>query len=104
MGCPVIRWIVQVSAEAADRRSHERDTMPSVPSVMSDKPTQSTPTEAEFRAAGFTAIAANYPLSEAVCQWLADFNGVRVEQMPRAWRYAPNAYMQNYLEAVSGKQ
>ncbi len=65
-----------------------------------------TPTAADFRAAGFDANAINYPLSEAACQWLADFNGIEIEKMPAAWRYAPNAYMRDYLEeqAKAAKQ
>jgi len=56
------------------------------------------PSPSDFRAAGFTAAAASFPLSDAACQWLADFNGVPVEKMPLAWRYAPNEYMRKWLE------
>jgi len=52
----------------------------------------------EFRAAGKTAASRNFPLSDRACEWLAAFNGVPVEAMPRAWRFASNAYMQDYIE------
>ena len=56
------------------------------------------PTEADFRAAGFTAAARAFPLSAGAQQWLADFNGVAVAAMPDAWRFAPNAWMRDWLE------
>lgn len=58
------------------------------------------PTEAEFRAVGFTAAAADHPLSEAGCAIIAEHNGVRVEQLPRAFRYSSNAYMHLWIEAL----
>lgn len=58
------------------------------------------PTEADFRAAGFTADAVNFPLSERACRYVAKFNGVPEEKMPRAWQYAPNAYMQKWLDQL----
>ena len=55
-------------------------------------------TEADLRKAGFTAEAFKYPLSELAARWLAEFNGVAFEAMPAAWHYAPNEYMQRYLD------
>ncbi len=60
--------------------------------------TEGDPSDAEFREAGFTGAAREFPLSDAACAWLAAFNGVKIEQMPRAWRYAPNEWMRDYLE------
>lgn len=57
------------------------------------------PTEAEFRKAGYTARAVNYPLSPLGCAWIAKLNGVDVKDMPRAWCYAPNQGMLDYIEA-----
>jgi len=59
----------------------------------------SAPTHEQFREIGFTGEAAQYPLSEAAYQWLRWFNGVPDGyEVPDTWRYAPNAYMQEYLE------
>lgn len=61
--------------------------------------TSDVPTEAEFRAAGFTAAAINYPLSDAAVAWLCKFNGAPDGWVPpRAWRYAPNAWCQANAE------
>lgn len=57
-----------------------------------------TPTPEEFRAAGFTAAAIDFPMSERAFLWLCQFNGCKPDQAPRAWRYAPNPYMQNYCD------
>jgi hypothetical protein len=63
------------------------------------------PTEAEFRAAGFTADAVNYPLSDAAVAWLCQFNGApNGWTPPRAWRYAPNPAMQATLERNAAAQ
>ena len=51
-----------------------------------------------MRKAGFTAEAFKYPLSELAARWLAEFNGVAFEAIPAAWHYAPNEYMQRYLD------
>lgn len=56
------------------------------------------PTEEEFRAAGFTKAAINFPLSRRAFVWLCQFNGIAPAKAPRAWQYAPNAYMQQYLD------
>lgn len=61
-------------------------------------------TEQEFRDIGFTAEAINYPLSDRAFAWLCKFNGLTQEQAPRAFRYAPNAYMQKYLDDKAAKQ
>lgn len=60
--------------------------------------TMTTPTEKEFRDAGYTADAVNYPLTERAFQALCEYNGVTTAQAPRAWRYAPNAYVRDYWE------
>jgi hypothetical protein len=54
--------------------------------------------EAEFRKVGFTAAALDYPLSDAACAVIAEFNGVDAEKMPLGWRYAPNLYMHRWME------
>jgi hypothetical protein len=56
------------------------------------------PTEDEFRAAGYTARAAEYPLSEEAFRRKCEFNKVKPENAPLAWRYAPNLYMQEFWE------
>lgn len=57
------------------------------------------PTEAEFRAAGYTANAIKYPLSDGAVAYLCKFNGAPDGWIPpRAWRYAPNAACQTMLE------
>lgn len=56
------------------------------------------PSEAAFRAAGFTAAAAHFPLSLEAYERRCVFNGVRPDQAPFAWRYAPNATTQAQLE------
>lgn len=52
----------------------------------------------ELRIAGFTSAAKNFPLSETGFRWICKFNGVPPEKAPRAWRYAPNQYMLEYVE------
>lgn len=59
-------------------------------------------TDAELRAAGFTATARNYPLSDSALALLASDNGIAAEQCPRAWRYAPNDYCRRQLERRAG--
>jgi hypothetical protein len=56
------------------------------------------PTEAEFRTTGFTIEAAKYPLSRRAFEWLCHFNGVSKYDVPLTWQYAPNLYMQKYLD------
>lgn len=61
---------------------------------MSDKPSES-----EFRAAGYTANAISFPISDAAVEWLCKFNGAPDGwKYPRAWNYAPNAACQAMLE------
>lgn len=62
---------------------------------------EDTPTDEEFRAAGFLGNARSFPLSAAACRFIAHWNGVAVEQMPRAWRYAPNAAMLEQVERMA---
>lgn len=57
------------------------------------------PTDEEFRQAGFTGAARRYPLSEAGKNWICRFNGITRQIMPRAWGYAPNPYMLEYIES-----
>lgn len=72
--------------------------------MTSDSVVSVEPTEAEFRAAGFTDAARAFPLSERAGRWLARFNGVPYERMPPAWHFAPNAYMLEYCEARAGAE
>jgi hypothetical protein len=53
-----------------------------------------------FRAVGFTAAAAAFPLSHAGQLVVAAHNGVTVDRMPEAFRFAPNAGMKLWLEAL----
>lgn len=59
----------------------------------------SVPTEEEFRASGWTKAAANFPLSEGAVKVRCAYNGITIEQAPRTWWYAPNAYVQADLES-----
>lgn len=54
----------------------------------------------DFRKAGFTDAAIDFPLSDAGCAIVAEHNGIAPDQMPPEWRYAPNAYMQRWLDAL----
>lgn len=56
------------------------------------------PTTEEFRATGYTAEAVNYPLSRRAFEWLCRFNGISHFDAPLTWQWAPNAYMQKYLD------
>ena len=63
------------------------------------------PTESEFREAGFTANAINYPMSDAAVAWLCKFNGAPDGWVPpRAWRYAPNAACRDNCEQKAAEQ
>ena len=55
-------------------------------------------TDDQLRAAGFTAAARAFPLSARAAAWLAQFNGIPVADIPAAWWYAPNVYMQRVLD------
>lgn len=61
-------------------------------------------TDADFRAAGFTAEARKYPMTEAGARWIAAFNGVPFEKIPAAWCYAPNPWMLAYVENLARRQ
>ena len=63
-----------------------------------------TPTPEEFRAVGFTAVAAEYPLSEAGSAIVAEHNGVQLDRMPVAFRYAPNPWMHAWLEDLGRRK
>ena len=56
------------------------------------------PTEACFRAAGFTVKALQYPRSEAALRALCAFNGLDLDRhnIPRAWAYYPNEGMREF--------
>ncbi len=55
------------------------------------------PTPEQFRKAGMTGDAVNYPRTEAGFLWLCQFNGIKPEQAPRTFYYAPNAWvLKNY--------
>jgi hypothetical protein len=54
-------------------------------------------TDEEFRKTGFTGDARKFPLSQKGFEWLCRFNGLKPEQAPRTWRFAPNQYMQKML-------
>lgn len=54
-----------------------------------------TPTDLDFRAVGYTALARNYPLSAAAVAVKSEYNG---GTLPAAARYAPNAYCQQWWE------
>jgi hypothetical protein len=55
-------------------------------------------TDGDFRTAGYTREARNYPLSEAGARWVAAFNGVPFDKLPSAWCYAPNPFMLAMIE------
>ena len=63
-----------------------------------------TPTPEEFRAVGFTEAAANFPLSEEGIAIVAEHNGVEPDRMPRAFRYAPNPWMRDWLEILGQRK
>lgn len=51
---------------------------------------EGTPTPEEFRLAGFSADALNYPRDRLAFEMLCAFNGVKPEQAPKGWGYFPN--------------
>lgn len=53
---------------------------------------------ASFRLCGLDGAAINYPLSTRAYHWLCDFNGARPGETPWTWRFAPNPWMQAYLD------
>ena len=62
------------------------------------------PTPEEFRAVGFSAVAADHLLSEEGCAIVAEHNGVEPDRMPRAFRYAPNPWMHAWLEELGRRK
>jgi hypothetical protein len=58
-------------------------------------------TDEELRAAGFTAAARNFPMSEKAVRLLSKQTGVPFEKMPAAWHYAPNTYVLEQMERDS---
>ena len=57
----------------------------------------------DFRKVGFTADAINYPLSEGGKEIVALHNGVGVATMPAEFSYAPNLYMQRWMDALGAR-
>lgn len=69
-----------------------------------NRPWTAPPTSDEqFRAAGYTASARNYPLSAAAARWVAEFNGIPFDKIPPAWCYAPNPYMLTMIEEAADR-
>ena len=60
-----------------------------------------TPTEAEFRATGWTKEAINYPISGGALAVRCERNGIHPDQAPRTWRYAPNEIVRQELERAA---
>lgn len=58
------------------------------------------PSPKEFRDAGYTVNAIKYPMSTKGFLKLCAFNGVDPNKVPRAWLYAPNQYMLEYMEGL----
>ena len=62
------------------------------------------PDRARFRKSGMTEDALNYPLTEGGVAIVAEHNGVAVEQMPAEWHFAPNAWMQRWLNNLGERK
>lgn len=60
-------------------------------------------TDQQLREAGFTSAARSYPLSREGFLWLCHWNGVKPEQAPPGWYYAPNGYMQEWINLLGAK-
>lgn len=58
----------------------------------------------EFRRAGFTGAACNFPLTPEGAAIVAEHNGLTVEQIPPAWHYAPNAFMRDWLNDLGARK
>lgn len=69
-----------------------------LPDHLTRHPAPRTVTDAELRAAGYTSKARDFPLSDAAVTWLCNFNGVRFDQAPNAWFFAPNPAVRETLE------
>lgn len=57
-------------------------------------------TDEQWRAVGYTPTAARWPLSEDATRILAFANGLRLDQVPVTWHYAPNEAVQRQSEAL----
>lgn len=57
------------------------------------------PSEKEFRDAGMTAAAANFPLDGAEFLWTCIANGIAPDRAPPAYWYAPNDETRRRLRA-----
>jgi hypothetical protein len=71
---------------------------------MSADPMNSSVCCEAFREAGFTGAACNFPLTAEGAVIIAQHNGIAVEQMPRSFFYAPNAYMQSWMNDLGARQ
>lgn len=64
------------------------------------------PTPEEFREVGYLRKPKQnyYLLTERAYQWLLQFNGVPVgHKVPRAWKYAPNKWVQATMETYASE-
>jgi len=61
----------------------------------------SEPLDEDFRAVGFTGNARNYRRDELALRMFAAFNGVTVDQLPKAMRYFPNESTKRAWERVA---
>lgn len=59
------------------------------------------PTEAEFRSSGWSSDALNFPLSDQAYAYRLRYNGINASDN-EAWKYAPNAWVQNDLHVKGG--
>ncbi len=57
-----------------------------------------------FRAVGFTADAANYPLSANGLALIAEFNGVAVDALPLGARHSSSAGMHAWIESLGARK
>lgn len=64
------------------------------------QPDHLTPAQvhASFRLCGFEGEAIRYPLTTRAYNWVCAFNGANPGETPWTWRYAPNPWMQSYLD------
>ena len=59
------------------------------------------PSHEEFRAVGFTGMAADFPRDQLALKMFAAFNGVTVDQLPEPFRYFPNKATQEAWTRVA---
>ena len=64
----------------------------------------SPPTADDFRKIGFTQAAIRFPLLAGAQEIIAICNGTTPSDMPQAWCYAPNAYMQKWYEWLAAER